>query len=77
MLLNDPTRSYYPPTTVAPPSTPTPSPSPATVSTHPLVPNFLCSNVRIRNLILDQLHIRNLVSTGYTAEDTGGYRIRD
>lgn len=62
MLLNDPTHSYYPPPA-----------APVVVSTHPPLssPNFLCSSVRIRNLILDQLHIRNLVSTGYTAGDTG------
>lgn len=45
---------------------------PRRLSTHPpRPPNFLCSDVRIRNLILDQLHIRNLVSTGYTTGDTG------
>jgi len=45
-------------------------PRPPSSSLH-TSPNFLCSDVRIRNLILDQLHIRNLVSTGYTAGDTG------
>lgn len=65
MLLNDPTHSYYPPPVA--PSSSLHVPSPPHISS----PNFLCSNVRIRNLILDQLHIRNLVSTGYTAGDTG------
>lgn len=37
----------------------------------PSSPISYAPSVRIRNLILDQLHIRNLVSTGYTTEDTG------
>ncbi|KAF7396573.1 hypothetical protein V1477_009863 [Vespula maculifrons] len=34
----------------------------------PASSNPLCSNGGIRNLILGQLHIRNLVSLGYTKE---------
>lgn len=67
MLLNDPTHSHNPP-----PKTPL-SVSGAHLHLRPRISH--APSAGIRNLILNQLHIRNLVSLGYMAGDTGS-RIR-